>query len=155
MKAISLWQPWASAIVFGVKRNETRHWSTPYRGPIAIHAAKRRTRAERECFDDILSDSAESRAAFGDQLALDFNTLPFGAIIGIGNLAGCVSTDGLEVTLLEDSWGNYEPGRYAWQFDKVWRLRQPIPCVGRQGFFDVALTCAERAGAELMEAFTL
>ncbi|HVM07165.1 MAG TPA: ASCH domain-containing protein [Acidimicrobiales bacterium] len=40
MKAISLWQPWASLIAYGVKTIETRSWSTPYRGRIAIHAAK-------------------------------------------------------------------------------------------------------------------
>lgn len=39
-KAISLWQPWASLIAYGVKTIETRSWSTSYRGPIAIHAAK-------------------------------------------------------------------------------------------------------------------
>ncbi len=155
MKAISLWQPWASALVVGVKRNETRHWPTHYRGLVAIHAAKRRTRAERECFADILSDSADSRAAFGDALALDFDTLPFGAIVGIGNLAACVRTEGLAVSLLEDSWGNYEPGRFAWQFDKIWRLREPVPCVGRQGFFDVTLSDHEKAGAQLVEAFRL
>ena len=40
MKAISLWQPWASAMALGLKRNETRSWETLVRGPIAIHAAK-------------------------------------------------------------------------------------------------------------------
>ena len=29
MKAISLWQPWASLIAAGVKPYETRHWSPP------------------------------------------------------------------------------------------------------------------------------
>ena len=48
MRAISLWQPWATAIAVGVKQIETRHWKTDYRGPIAIHAAKRWTRDERE-----------------------------------------------------------------------------------------------------------
>jgi hypothetical protein len=40
IKAISLWQPWASLMALGLKRHETRHWPTAYRGPIAIHAAK-------------------------------------------------------------------------------------------------------------------
>ena len=35
MKAISLWQPWASAVALGSKRVETRSWSTSYRGPLA------------------------------------------------------------------------------------------------------------------------
>jgi hypothetical protein len=41
IKAISLWQPWASLMAAGVKLHETRHWWTSYRGPLAIHAAKR------------------------------------------------------------------------------------------------------------------
>jgi len=40
MKALSLWQPWASLIALDVKRIETRGWSTKYRGPLAIHAGK-------------------------------------------------------------------------------------------------------------------
>lgn len=39
MKALTLWQPWASLVALGVKRIETRSWSTRYRGRIAIHAA--------------------------------------------------------------------------------------------------------------------
>lgn len=40
MKAISLTQPWATAIAVGVKQWETRSWPTGFRGPVAIHAAK-------------------------------------------------------------------------------------------------------------------
>lgn len=42
MKALTIRQPWASLIALGVKTIETRSWSTSYRGPLAIHAAKRR-----------------------------------------------------------------------------------------------------------------
>jgi hypothetical protein len=42
MKAITLWQPWASFVGLGVKTIETRSWSTRYRGPLAIHAGSRR-----------------------------------------------------------------------------------------------------------------
>ena len=40
--AISLWEPWAAAIKLKLKCIETRGWSTKYRGPIAIHAARSR-----------------------------------------------------------------------------------------------------------------
>lgn len=40
MKALTIWQPWASLIANGSKKIETRSWKTNYRGPIAIHAAK-------------------------------------------------------------------------------------------------------------------
>lgn len=44
MKAISLWQPWASLIACGAKPFETRHWAPPrdlIGQTIAIHAAKK------------------------------------------------------------------------------------------------------------------
>lgn len=40
MKALTLWQPWATLIAIGAKTIETRSWSTNHRGPLAIHAAK-------------------------------------------------------------------------------------------------------------------
>ena len=40
MKAISLTQPWATLVAIGAKQIETRSWGTPYRGELAIHAAK-------------------------------------------------------------------------------------------------------------------
>lgn len=41
MKTLSLWQPFAQAISLGIKKHETRGWKTDYRGPLAIHAAKK------------------------------------------------------------------------------------------------------------------
>lgn len=40
-KAITIRQPHASLVALGVKQIETRSWATTYRGPLAIHAAKR------------------------------------------------------------------------------------------------------------------
>lgn len=40
LRAITVWEPYATYIACGVKMTETRDWSTPYRGPIAIHAGR-------------------------------------------------------------------------------------------------------------------
>lgn len=40
MKALTLWQPWATLIVNGDKHIETRGHKTNIRGRVAIHAAK-------------------------------------------------------------------------------------------------------------------
>src|SRR3990167_5425805 len=40
MKILTLWEPWATLVIIGQKRLETRSWSTQYRGLLAIHAAK-------------------------------------------------------------------------------------------------------------------
>lgn len=47
LRGLTLTQPWASAIALGYKRVETRSFRVSYRGPIAIHAAKRFPRAAR------------------------------------------------------------------------------------------------------------
>jgi hypothetical protein len=41
MRALSVKQPWADAIVRGRQRVEFRSWRTAYRGPLAIHASTR------------------------------------------------------------------------------------------------------------------
>jgi len=38
MKALTVCQPWAWAIIQGIKRVENRTWRTKHRGPLVIHA---------------------------------------------------------------------------------------------------------------------
>lgn len=40
MKALSIKQPWAWAIIYAGKDVENRTWHTDYRGPLLIHASK-------------------------------------------------------------------------------------------------------------------
>src|SRR5262245_40368428 len=40
MKALTIRQPYASLIALGAKHYETRTWTTDYRGPLLIHAAR-------------------------------------------------------------------------------------------------------------------
>jgi hypothetical protein len=56
MKAISLWQPWASLIACGAKPFETRHWAPPREligQRISIHAAKKVDRDAKEFAQDL------------------------------------------------------------------------------------------------------
>ena len=57
MKAISLWQPWASLIACGAKPYETRHWAPPREligTTIAIHAAKKVDKDGRLLAEDLM-----------------------------------------------------------------------------------------------------
>jgi activating signal cointegrator 1 len=57
MKAISLWQPWASLIACGAKPFETRSWAPPrdlIGQPIAIHAAKKIDKDAAEFAQDLM-----------------------------------------------------------------------------------------------------
>lgn len=56
MKALTIWQPWASLVACGVKKYETRSWSTKYRGPIAIHSA---LKPFPECWQWSVSEKAK------------------------------------------------------------------------------------------------
>jgi len=126
MKAISLWQPWATGIALGVKLIETRHWSTSYRGEIAIHAAKR-WYADQRAF-------AESERALG---TIGFG-LPFGAIVAIATLKDVKRTEQLvdHLSEQEDRWGNYAQRRFGWIFADVRPVGNlGVPCVGRQGIW--------------------
>jgi hypothetical protein len=130
MKAISLWQPWASAIWLRWKRIETRHWSTDYRGPLAIHAAKRWTREEREFWADMCEVEG---------FDADAHEMPFGAVICTVCLVDVKPTEQLigSISEQEERWGNYGPGRFGFVFEGLQRLPRPVPFKGMQGFFDV------------------
>lgn len=144
MKAISLWQPWASAIALGMKTIETRGWSTKYRGPIAIHAARRWGREQREF------------AAVEHSLGRLPQRLPFGAIVAVAILDDCRPTWEMKQTVgaVERIYGDYTDGRFGWQLVNVLALPYPIPYRGAQGFFNVPdeLLPARLHGGKLSEA---
>ena len=127
IKAITLWQPWASLIAHGVKRHETRHWPTDYRGPIAIHAAK--------TLDIVGAPEALCVAMFGKDWT---RPLPRGAIVAIGDLVSCpVAANVVDrLTSADRAAGNFGAGRYAWRIEDVRAVQAPIPALGRQGLFN-------------------
>lgn len=158
MKALSLWQPWGSAVAIGAKRIETRSWSTRYRGPLAIHASKRPL-TKQERFDFTFDGSW--RAVFGiltpaHQSDPLWENLPYGAIIATCELVDCRPTERFCRDALHErhfrsgprsswfSWseyemGDYSPGRFGWVLENVRALPEALPCRGRQGLFNVEL----------------
>ncbi|HEV7298716.1 MAG TPA: ASCH domain-containing protein [Tepidisphaeraceae bacterium] len=155
MKAISLWQPWATLIAVGAKRIETRSWSTHYRGRLAIHAAKRWPRE----LSDLCVEPGPIREALERSGHLDINaermtlSMPVGVVVGTCYLADVFPVDAgsqyyriggdaqRSVTLPpaepELSFGDYTPGRFAWILTEIVALPKPVPFRGAQGFFDV------------------
>lgn len=128
IKALSLWQPWATAIACGAKRIETRHWSTKYRGPLAIHAAQtdQCSRPEntftrrRGCVGGCsynrsldLKAGAAARVAAGIAAEGD---LPHGCIIAVADLVACWPTRiGDERVFYEGGSYHKPPGRIGLQ----------------------------------------
>jgi hypothetical protein len=136
MKAISLWQPWATLWVTGEKIHETRHWGTSHRGPLLIHAAKTRA-GEAELITGRYY--LTMRQALRKHDYVRFCELPFGAIIGMVDLVDCIPTESVwpRLTNGEEAFGNFGPGRFAWRAENPRLFREPITFKGSQGFFNV------------------
>lgn len=131
MKAISLWQPWASLWLSNAKVNETRHWPTDVRGTVAVHAAQRFVKNDLpRRLVDVLEDE------FGEDWR---KALPTGALVGTVDLIDCRRIGGaFDAAHRDDVFcGNWEAGRYAWQRGAFRRFATPIPFKGLQGFFSV------------------
>jgi activating signal cointegrator 1 len=134
VKAISLWQPWAS-LLFTTPRtkiHETRHWGTSHRGAMYIHAAKRPIREFdlNPRLEDLCTD------IWGGHFRKD---LPFGAIIGIVHLIDCVRTESIAPhTTAEDLLcGDFSPRRFAWSMGMPTPIG-PWPYKGQQGMWAIS-----------------
>jgi activating signal cointegrator 1 len=117
VKALTLWQPWASLVALGHKSVETRVWTTKYRGPLAIHAAKalppdwlgasRHSRQFQFELSEVLHESDLRKAV---------RLLPRGAVLAVARLVDVVPASEIrdEICARERIFGNYEDGRYGW-----------------------------------------
>lgn len=134
MKAITIKQPWATLIALGEKRFETRGWQTKYRGELAIHAGKQVDRDA--CLEP------EIKAALVRNGILSISMLPTGSVIATATLKDCIRsaetwTDGyvLEngelVYSPEYDFGDFTPGRYAWDLRDVKQFPHPVPAKGQ------------------------
>ena len=128
MRTISLWQPWAELIVRGLKRYETRSWEISYRGVIAIHAAKRKFRSE-----DMLRESRQQLVV--DEV--DPFYLKYGCVLGFAEVVDCLPVEQVRDEVLDREllYGNYDDGRFAWRFERVIALPEPVALSGHQGIF--------------------
>ena len=141
MKAITLWQPWASLLAWGIIEYETRSWATQYRGPMAIHAA---AREPKNIFNQM---SGTITSILGAGNLPDY---PRGAIIATADLIACHEMQEDEngnmgfwrnsngrkefyaISAPQAALGDWQPGRYAWEFTNMRRLDKPIPAKGGQ-----------------------
>jgi hypothetical protein len=145
MKALSLTQPWASLVAIGAKKIETRSWGTAYRGPLAIHAARK---FPADCKDLCMgSPFMDALIRGGFESTED---LPLGAVVAIANLHrvgriswsddGDAMVKGLDLPIEGDEleFGDYTAGRYGWVLTNVVRLETPIPVRGSLGLWEWA-----------------
>jgi hypothetical protein len=128
VRAITLYQPWASLIALGFKVHETRTWSTSYRGAMLIHAGMARSREL-----DRMTRSADAVLCQAGYPALPPD-LPRGAVVAIADLVDCLRTEATQPRDdLDHAFGDWGRGRYAWRLADVRPLRVPVRCRGRWG----------------------
>ena len=129
MKAITLYQPYATAISLGLKQFETRGWKTAYRGPLAIHAASGISRTAK--------DFARTEVALGRIP----RRLPLGAVVCVVDLVDVrlAVEVALEVNAIERMYGDYAPGRWAWKLDNIRVMAEPFGVKGKQGLWNLPI----------------
>jgi ASCH domain len=117
MKALSVCQPWAWAIVTGLKTVENRSRPTRHRGPLLIHASRSR-RYLGEDFADLLPGLPPA------------DWLDFGALVGMVEVVGCVPAE-------EVGDDPFATGPWCWLLRDARRVC-PHPFKGQVGLFHVS-----------------
>lgn len=110
--ALTLRQPWASAVVELGKDIENRTWTTPFRGRFAIHAGKS---------TDPDGEAVSARLR---------QRLPSGCVVAVATLRDVVRDS-------DSEWAR--EGCYHWVLEDVAGLAVPVPCIGRQMLFKLPL----------------
>lgn len=152
MKAISLWEPWASLIANGSKTIETRSWKTNFRGDLLICAGKKNDSLVRGIIKAFQEPNIHRVSFSGNgenypTLPTDFEPM-FGQAVAIVEVVDCIrlSESRLESEdwrrascLLDPRIGGWSlNGRWGWILDNI-RPIEPFPVKGSQGFFNVEL----------------
>lgn len=139
MKALTIWQPWASLIIEGWKPREFRSWAAPSSvvgSRIVIHAAKRPMRAAelRDIMEYVVSRDGVLDGilpAANDLLERAWRReveLPMSAGLGVATLG--------QPRIIDRDATTGETPRYAWPMIDVEKWSRPVAAKGAQGFWD-------------------
>ena len=142
MRALTVRQPWATAIMWGGKDVENRPRRTLHRGPLLIHAG-----LAHPDWAEYLDVRALSGQVFGwldtrRHSAAEVERARFwpehtgalGVILGVASVVGCHHAS-------EDHGGQGNCSRWAWDGRWHWQLAavrpfsRPVPCKGRLGLW--------------------
>ncbi|MHC5770842.1 MAG: ASCH domain-containing protein [Nostoc sp.] len=138
MKALSVRQPWAWAIIYALKNVENRGWPIHYRGDILIHAAKTCTKKDYQ----LAREFCHSMGVVTPELI----SLRRGQVIGIVTIVDC------KFSQVASGWGM--PGQYHWKLENP-REITPIPYIGRLGIFEVPDELVRSAIARVKSVLSL
>ncbi|XP_057959519.1 uncharacterized protein LOC131151993 [Malania oleifera] len=141
---LTMHQPWASLLVYGIKRVEGRSWRAPIRGRLWIHAASKvpdpeTIKAMEDFYREIYAVDGITDLKFPEHY-------PVSRLLGCVNVVGCVTRDELVC------WDGVPEGvRLEGQTDFCWLCEQPKKLVipfemrGYQGVYNLERKIYEAA----------
>lgn len=134
IRAITICQPWAWAIIAGHKRFENRTWRTEYTGPLVIHSSK-----------------SDGWMLQGMQFLRKLKITPlraeleFGKVLGVVDLVDCVRP-------AEAGGDPFASGPYCFKLANPRRLTVPVAMRGMQGIYSMeASIVAELLGVAMAD----
>jgi hypothetical protein len=154
MKALTIWEPWATLIMIGAKPHEFRGYPAPRfvrNQRIVIHAGARPVKpAEVEDLLRRIDAEAAGDANFDDRTCLDldlardlllkvrasykYRLLPLSMALGTAVLGEPVqSCDLFKMNVADSDRGAFN---WAWPLTDIQHFEPPIPMRGAQGFWN-------------------
>lgn len=159
-RALSLWQPWASAVFLPVgapaKQVETRSYATDYRGRLYIHATLKTPDVEylkliqqdgfKEAHTGLMKHDPVPAERYyeGSDFWAYMGHAPHGMLLGYVDLVDCMEAAAYhkwaennvprEQLNRDFLWGDLSSGRFAFILKNPVKFDSPIPAKGTQSF---------------------
>jgi hypothetical protein len=149
MKALTLWQPWASLIMIGAKPHEFRKWNFTDKPKLArlvdrrivIHAGARPVKTGE--LADIIERIDEGESALVAEIARPFveallggsSSVPMAAALGTAVIGNPQRSADLFRHIVADS-DRLDQQMYAWPVYSIQPFPAPVPSAGAQGFWN-------------------
>jgi hypothetical protein len=153
VKALTIQQPYASAVALGPKRVENRTRKTYHRGPLAIHAGL--------AVDWLATDRAWAAAGLAPYVPRAPRrawtaSLWLGAVIAVADVAGCHwhsdcrepnTRGGTCRSMWCSEWA--AAGQWHWVLDNVRPLPEPVHCKGALGLWTLPDDVEQQVRAQI------
>jgi hypothetical protein len=171
VKVLSVQQPFAWAILQGLKKVENRSKLTHHRGPLLIHSGKSRDRMRSTMYyvecdycgaenvvqaGQVLGACKKcgqpSKPGWGEEelaearfhdgtLFPPAETLVFGAILGMVRLVDCLELPAYEKRFGKDPFAR---GPFCWVLENPQPFKEPFPCGGQVGLWNSPAALVQR-----------
>lgn len=141
---LTMHQPWASLLIYGIKRIEGRSWLAPVRGRLWIHAASKvpdpeTIKAVEEFYREIYKVHGIEDIKFPENY-------PISRLLGCVEVVGCITCEEVR------NWEELPEGvrlegqtEFCWLCEKPQRLIIPFEMRGQQGVYNLERKINEAA----------